>query len=64
MLTWKFTAAAPTPIRLGPVFVPWAMKPWQLEQFSTNNCRPRVVSRWEAAGEDAEAGLPWALNAA
>ena len=43
--------------------MPWAMKPWQLEQFCTNNCRPRLVSRWEAAGEDAEAGLPWAVNA-
>ena len=64
VLTWKSTAAAPTPMRLGPVSVPWAMYPWQLEQFCTNNCRPRLVSRWEAAGADAEAGLLWVVNAA
>ncbi len=56
VLTWKSTAAAPTPIRLGPVPVPWAMKPWQLEQFCTNSCRPTAVSREATEGEDAEAG--------
>jgi hypothetical protein len=32
--TWKSTAAAPAPIRLGACEVPWASRPWQLEQFA------------------------------
>ena len=33
--TWKSTAAAPAPIRLGAMpGLPWASRPWQLEQFA------------------------------
>ena len=51
--TWKSTAAAPTPIRLGPVIEvarlasltmpPCALRPWQLEQPSRNSWRPLAI---------------------
>ena len=64
VLTWKLTAAAPTPIRLGAEDVPWASRPWQLEQFWVNRVRPTVVSCCEAGGDVALAGLPCAVRAA
>ena len=41
---WKKTAAAPEPIRLGACEVPWASRPWQLEQFAWNSSLPAVMS--------------------
>src|SRR6478735_12608380 len=41
--TWKSTAAAPTPIRVGPFEVPSAARPWQLEQLSRNSCLPASI---------------------
>ena len=45
--TWKWTAADPTPIRVGPLLVPWAAMPWQLEQPSRNNFLPLRI--WVAS---------------
>ncbi len=38
--TWKSTAAAPTPIRLGPASRPWAFSPWQVAQLAWNSFLP------------------------
>jgi len=35
--TWKSTEAAPTPIRLGPLSVPAALRPWQVAQFEAKS---------------------------
>ena len=41
---WKSTAAAPAPIRLGAWLVPWASRPWQLEQLAWNRALPASMS--------------------
>ena len=59
VLTWKSTAAAPTPIRLGPLTVPCASRPWQLEQFWPNSALPALI--WACgppAGEAPDAAPP------
>src|SRR5580693_7469833 len=39
--TWKYTAASPTPIRLGPWSVtPCRLAPWQDTQEVSNSCLP------------------------
>ncbi len=55
---WKSTAAAPAPIRLGAWLVPWASRPWQLEQLWSNKVLPAVTSCCDAAGADACATPP------
>ena len=64
MLTWKSTAAAPTPIRPGACpLTPWANSPWQLAQSSTNRLRPwAMCAEFAVAGEDADA-LPLVMTA-
>ena len=38
--TWKSTAAAPTPIRLGALVVPSAFMPWQVAQLAWKSFCP------------------------
>src|SRR3954451_2201337 len=40
VLTWKSTAAAPTPIRLGAWVPPSALRPWHDEQPARKRARP------------------------
>ncbi|GAA2527483.1 hypothetical protein GCM10010407_17040 [Rarobacter incanus] len=45
VLTWKFTAAAPTPIRDGATSVfPTASVPWQVAQFAWKSAWPAATS--------------------
>jgi len=54
VLTWKSTAAAPTPIRDGPFSVPSALTPWQVAQFAWKISFPRAI--WSADAGAAVAG--------
>jgi hypothetical protein len=42
--TWNSTAAAPTPIRLGPSAVPCRFIPWQVAQLAANSLPPSSMS--------------------
>src|SRR5665647_973283 len=53
--TWKSTAAAPTPTRLGAALLPSACRPWQVAQLARNNFLPAVMS--SAVATEACAGL-------
>ena len=64
VLTWKSTAAAPTPIRLGATGVPCASRPWQLEQFLAKISWPCAICCWSAGGADADAEPPAPVMAA
>ena len=56
---WKSTAAAPAPTRLGACGVPWASRPWQLEQFAWNSFLPAVTSCWAPTAAEACVTPPW-----
>ena len=58
VLTWKSTAAEPTPIRLGATAVPWAWRPWQVAQVSAKICWPLAISACEVVGVVAAADSP------
>ena len=65
MLIWKSTAAAPTPIRLGPAEVPWAFMPWQEEQVSAKIALPWAMSAGDGPpGVAADAAPPAPVTAA
>ena len=49
-------AAAPTPIRVGPALVPWALRPWQVAQLARKSFLP-VLDRASAAAVPASACL-------
>src|SRR5882724_190403 len=57
VLTWKSTAAAPTPIRLGASEVPCASGPWQLEQFAAYRSEPLAIDA-ELGPETGAAAAP------
>src|ERR1019366_1648626 len=42
--TWKSTAAAPTPARLGPVWLPKPEMPWQVAQLARNSLVPALTA--------------------
>ena len=46
--TWKSTAAAPTPARLGPAAPPWALAPWQVAQLARKSFLPALMSSADA----------------
>src|SRR5450759_185875 len=54
--TWKSTAAAPTPARLGATLVPSAWRPWQVAQLARNSFLPAVTSFAAAAAACAGPG--------
>src|SRR5262245_14495396 len=65
VLTWKSTAAAPTPIRLGAWEVPCALMPWQVAQLWLNS--PFPAARVCGDGDPriaADAGPPVPVRAA
>src|SRR5262249_52118502 len=58
VLTWKSTAAAPTPTRLGACAVPWALTPWQEEHDWVNSSLPWAMVWGDTGpGTAADAGL-------
>ena len=58
VLTWKSTAAAPTPTRLGACDVPWALTPWQEEHDWVNSSLPWAMVWGDTMpGTAADAGL-------
>src|SRR5690625_4079728 len=52
--TWKCTEAAPTPTSEGARSVPWASRPWQVEQLVRNKSWP--VAIWSSSATCAWAG--------
>ena len=57
VLTWKSTAAAPTPIRLGATEVPCASSPWQVAQFLAKRSAPLAIDS-ELGPETGAAAAP------
>ena len=49
--TWKSTAAAPTPMRLGPDVVPAAAMPWHVAQLAANSFWPSFTFDCDVALE-------------
>src|SRR6201996_1794082 len=63
--TWKSTAAAPAPTRLGATLLPWASSPWQLAQETANRSLPSVIcDDDEPEPADALLPLPMPVSAA
>ena len=53
VLTWKWTEAAPTPTREGPMSVPWPCVPWQVAQFAWKRRWPSSMSEADAVSASA-----------
>ena len=51
--TWKSTAAAPTPARLGPALLPWACRPWHVAQLARKSFLPSWTWLAEAVAASA-----------
>ncbi len=59
VLTWKSTAAEPTPIRPGAALVPCAYVPWQVAQSCAKIRCPALTRAWAVVtGGEAEAEVP------
>src|SRR5690606_8847851 len=56
VLTWKSTAAAPTPISEGASSRPSADGPWQVAQFAWNRARPAAMTSSSGASAPTEDG--------
>ncbi len=64
VLTWKSTAAAPTPTRLGATDVPWASMPWHVAQVTVNSSLPWAMVWGDTTpGVAADAGLACPVRA-
>lgn len=64
LLTWKFTAAAPTPMSVGAFLVPSAFMPWQLAQCATKRLLPCATSSALPDAIAASAVLPFGAASA
>ncbi len=62
--TWKSTAAAPTPIRLGATLEPCAAMPWQVAQLASKSFLPWSTEFWDAAWTCGSADAVVVVNAA